>query len=42
MPKDQRTKWREAKQRYRANVRENQGQPQQEPEEDDGSSFWTG
>jgi hypothetical protein len=40
MPKDQRTKWREAKQRYRANVRNNQGQ-QQETEEDDGGSFWT-
>jgi hypothetical protein len=40
MPKDQRTKWREAKQRYRAGVRENQNA--QPAEEDDGGGFWTG
>ena len=38
MPKDQRTKWREAKQRYREKQRSD---PPQETEEDDGGNFWT-
>ena len=38
MPKDQRTKWREAKQRYRANLRNNQSQETDDSSEGD---FWT-
>jgi hypothetical protein len=43
MPKDQTTKWREAKQRYRAKLRDNQGQPQQtdQSQDDDDGGFWT-
>lgn len=41
MPKDQRTKWREAKQRYRANVRSGQVNQSQD-QEDDSGGFWEG
>lgn len=41
MPKDQRTKWREAKERYRERVKTGQVNNNQDQEEDSGDSFWT-